>query len=317
MKHPRLFSIRKFVVHSLLKALGHLPLWFHHMNAVWIGWLLEHVLRYRVDVVDDNLLHAFPQNSPQERLAIRHQFYQHFARIFTEAIWFGACTDPKRLSRQNIVQVLNADTFNEYHAKTNGTMILCAHSGNWELVGGILEYGPQHLSIDPEHVVVVYKKLSSAVFDAIMKENRCAPVLRYNFKGCLESGEVLRYALAHRNDKICYYFITDQHPYRNAAGFATVNFMNRECDTMTAAPILASKLSMSVLYLRMKEVSRGHYTHEYVPICVDASEMDPQQIMQTYYSLLEEDLKDQPYNYLWTHRRWKRVNQKAAATDSL
>jgi len=42
-----------------------------------------------------------------------------------------------------------------------------------------------------------------------------------------------------------------------------------------------------------------------VPIAENASESTVSDIMTQYYKLLEEDLREQPWNYLWTHKRWK------------
>ena len=45
----------------------------------------------------------------------------------------------------------------------------------------------------------------------------------------------------------------------------------------------------------------------YTPICEDASKMSVQDIMQQYYKLLEQDIREQPGNYLWTHQRFARI----------
>jgi KDO2-lipid IV(A) lauroyltransferase len=44
----------------------------------------------------------------------------------------------------------------------------------------------------------------------------------------------------------------------------------------------------------------------FVPITEHAGSMDPLDITQKYFNLLEADIKAQPWNYLWTHRRWKK-----------
>ena len=62
---------------------------------------------------------------------------------------------------------------------------------------------------------------------------------------------------------------------------------------------------MSVLYLKMKHVSRGHYEMTFIPICNNASEMTPEQISAKYFELLEEEIRETPYNWLWSHKRWK------------
>ena len=69
---------------------------------------------------------------------------------------------------------------------------------------------------------------------------------------------------------------------------------------------LAHKLGMSVLYLRMVPVSKGHYELTFVPICENASDMEPEAIMRKYLDLLEADIRETPYNWLWSHKRWKR-----------
>ena len=53
---------------------------------------------------------------------------------------------------------------------------------------------------------------------------------------------------------------------------------------------------------------KGGYDIEYIPICEDASKMSVEEMIDRYYKLLEEDLRIQPFNYLWTHNRWWLMN---------
>jgi KDO2-lipid IV(A) lauroyltransferase len=68
---------------------------------------------------------------------------------------------------------------------------------------------------------------------------------------------------------------------------------------------VACKLSHSVLYMQMKRVKRGQYEMTFVPICEDASKMTPEAILRKYYDLLEEEIRQTPANWLWSHKRWK------------
>ena len=56
----------------------------------------------------------------------------------------------------------------------------------------------------------------------------------------------------------------------------------------------------------MEEVPEGGYTITFNPICEDASRTTPEEIMNKFYALLEKDVEAQPWNYLWTHKRWKK-----------
>jgi KDO2-lipid IV(A) lauroyltransferase len=55
----------------------------------------------------------------------------------------------------------------------------------------------------------------------------------------------------------------------------------------------------------MKHVARGKYEWEFVPICSDAADLTPDELMRKYYTLLEQEINETPHNWLWTHNRWK------------
>jgi KDO2-lipid IV(A) lauroyltransferase len=60
-----------------------------------------------------------------------------------------------------------------------------------------------------------------------------------------------------------------------------------------------------VLYLKMKRVKRGEYELTLIPICENASLVSPDDLIRKYYDLLEEEIRETPANWLWSHRRWK------------
>jgi lauroyl/myristoyl acyltransferase len=43
----------------------------------------------------------------------------------------------------------------------------------------------------------------------------------------------------------------------------------------------------------------------FVPLVENAAETTPQELMKLFYKHLEEDIQAQPWNYLWTHKRWR------------
>jgi KDO2-lipid IV(A) lauroyltransferase len=81
--------------------------------------------------------------------------------------------------------------------------------------------------------------------------------------------------------------------------------MNQQTYAMTGSVGVACKLSHSVVYLKMKHLERGKYEWEFIPICEDASKLKPEEIMRQYYTLLEQEIRETPHNWLWTHNRWK------------
>lgn len=302
-----LSDIPFYLLRGVLFALGKLPLELHYFNAIWISFLVRKVFGYRVPLVAESLSYAFPEKSEEQRRQILKDFYRHFAEVFVEAIWFGSCTDRKRVVKSHIVELGDMTQMGEALQKAPGAMVMCSHAGNWELQGGVVLFEPDYGSnpIKGEHFCVVYRKLSSALWDRVMKDSRCTPTKKiHNHEGYIESKSIVRYVVTHQDKAKMYNMITDQRPYYSAPSYIRVNFLNRWCNTMSAAAALAAKMAMPVFFAHMLRKPGFGYTLEYEMICPDASKMDAEQIMKRYYELLEADIRKQPENYLWTHNRW-------------
>ena len=298
-----------FLLQCLTRPLAWLPLKVHYCLSGVLSFLAERVFRYRVSLVDENLKHSFPGRDEAWLKDTRHKFYRHFADIIAETLWFGGCRGPERLRRSRLVEIANVEELNRLYDKAPGVMVLMSHAGNWELIGGIASYNysDKPSCFTEQNFCVVYLKQSDPGMDGFLRKNRTAPLIDpEGYPGYLESREVVRYVFEHRAEKKIYNFITDQHPYFKSKDFLVINFMHRDCDSMRGAAALACKFGMAVCYMGMPSDSRGHYKIEYTTIADDASDMDPDDIMRQYYKLLEKDLQAQPWNYLWTHNRWKR-----------
>lgn len=274
----------------------------------FLAWFLRSVLRYRSDVVTVNLSRSFPEKTYDELKAIHKRFYRHLATIFTETLWFSRCRGDKgrkRLRDSHIVEFTNPEEFNRLYGGAHQLMLLQAHTGNWELIGGILNYSyGTPLDFTAKDIAVTYLRLHNPRMDRRMARYRTAAVADQGFDGYLEAGEVLRFALKNRDRKFVYVFITDQYPY-NSHDNIRVDFLHQQTPTMTGAAALAAKLDMAVGYLRFEAREEGGYRMTVVPISDHAAGENPVELMQRYYRLLEEDIQKQPWNYLWTHKRWK------------
>jgi len=186
-------------------------------------------------------------------------------------------------------------------------LVLNSHMGNWEISGGLCNYNytEEPLVLRPENMVFAYKQLSSKTFDGVMGVVRTGPLAETEFDGYQESSRILRYAFTHRDDRKLYVFNTDQYPYRRAAFCEIGDFMNQPTRAMTGATALAVKFDMAVVYLRWKAKEGGGYRLTFVPITENASSTTSEEIMRKYYDLMEEDIRQEPWNYLWSHKRWK------------
>ncbi|MCQ2177649.1 MAG: hypothetical protein MJY42_02045 [Bacteroidales bacterium] len=302
-------NIPYHLLRAVLVPLSALPLGFHRAAGRFLGLLAGYVVRYRRAVVLENLRASFPDRTDREIKQICRDFYLHLGTVIGEAVWFGSCTDRERLRRSHIVEMENPELLNRLYELGPSTMALASHSGNFELYGGYSTYASYNggMKYADSDLAMVYRKLSNSAWDRYMYRNRLAAMdVDKDFDGLVETSYIMRYVCMHRNEKKLYTFITDQFPYGPVAT-AEVDFLGRRTKAMMGGISLARKFSMPVVYLGMPARRGGGYTIRYTLICEDASLCDADYIVKEYYRLLEEDIKAQPENWLWSHRRWKTI----------
>lgn len=295
------------IVRGCIVIVSKLPLKVHYFMGDFIAWLLKNVIRYRTGLVWMNLSRSFPHLKYRDLKVIYNDFYRHLGEIFAEAIWFGG-SSYKRLYESGIVTVMNPEEISEMFDSTPSMTVLSTHCGNWELMGGFLGYRTAtggKVSIKEEDIQVVYKKLSNAVSDEVFKRNRVAPLEKVGTSCEVESSNILRQAIKNKDSRKVYIYPADQAPYRNAGKFPIGEFMHQQTNAMVGSIGLACKMSHSVMYMKMKRVERGRYEMTLIPVCRNASEHSPEEIIRKYYDLIEAEINETPHNWLWTHNRWK------------
>ena len=295
------------LIRGLMVLLSKLPLKFHYFMGDILAWLAVNVMHYRSGVVWKNLSRSFPQLKYRELKKIYRNFYRHFGEIFAEAIWFGG-SSYERLRKNGIVTVMNPEEISEMYDSAPSMTVLSTHCGNWELMGGFLGYRTAtggKICFEEKDITVVYKKLKNHVFDRVFALNRIAPLVDVGTECEVESSSILRYSIQRRNEKRVYIYPTDQAPYYKSGPHPIGKFMHQDTMAMLGSVGVACRLSHSVMYMKMKQVERGRYEMTLIPICRNASESTPEEIMRKYYDLLEEEINETPHNWLWSHNRWK------------
>lgn len=297
------------ITEMLMRLLALQPLKMHYFWGRCLSWFVSGLMHYRRDVVMINLARSFPEKKYSELRKIADDFYKHFGDLFAETFWFAGSHDTKRLRDSHICEMEHADVLNRLYNDCPGVIVLTSHLGNWELTGGILNYvyAPDKVDFGEKNTTVVYKELSNSFWDKVFGDNRCAPIAKENKETCyVESRKILRFVIAHRNEKRLYIFPTDQCPYKYASAHTVDNFMHQPTLTMTGGAALAHKFGFAVVYMAFKKKEDFGYKMSFREICPDASKFTPEDIMNKFYSYLEEDVNAQPENYLWTHKRWKK-----------
>lgn len=302
-------SIGYYILRFLARSFGSLPLKALYRVGGGISWVAEHLIRYRREVILINLSRSFPELKYSQLEAVAHEFYIRFGEILAETVWMAGNynVNTERFKSSGIVTLTNPEVIDRLYKETPSVMLMAGHVCNWELASGfgLFELDGAPMSFDEAQIYAVYKALSNQAMDRLMREVR-TDVMRCpdGQSHMLESMQFVRYVATHRGEHLVYYVDGDQHPYKGAAR-EEVEFMHQSTKTMTATFRLAAKYGMSLVYLRMRRLSQGHYEYTIVPIAEDASQMSVRDMIGKYYQLMQEDLQADPACYLWSHKRWK------------
>ncbi len=296
-------EIKAKIAGGLMSFVGRLPLGALYKLGGFASWVFNKVLHYRKTEVYVNLSRSFPDFSYQKIRETADGYYRHLGEIVAETIWFGGCKGrPERLRKQNLYEFPNIDLLLDIR-KERGVLCMRSHMGNWEVAGGVFEYNhdtdmPRQMTLDD--FFVSYRPMANKVSDLMFYNNRCAVIP--GFKGMVKDTNLLRHIIKHKDRNPVYMLIADQYPYLACHHVGT--FLNQPTEGMLGAFELAHKLGLAVLYVGEERKGRGHYSSTLQILSKDASDDKPEDMMRKYYDLLEADIRKDPANWLWSHRRW-------------
>jgi len=113
----------------------------------------------------------------------------------------------------------------------------------------------------------------------------------------------LRDMLSNRSNPAAYAFIADQTPVVPTSLW--LNFLNQDTPVFTGAEKLARKLNYPVLFINIKRMKRGYYEIFTEVLFENPKETTENQITETFFKRLENEIEKEPSTWLWSHRRWK------------
>lgn len=289
-------SIFSGLAFFFLRLFSFLPFFVLRAIENFFFFLLNKVVHYRAGVIMKNLKKAFPDKSEEELRSIKSRFYRYFSRLVIENIKMFNLS-AKELEKY--IYLENPDLLRAYFEENKDVAVMTAHYGNWEWLLGLRKD-------IPHHPLAIYKPLNNKFFDHLLKHHRS----KYGTE-LVNMREIPRVLLKHasNNLRVLSVFISDQSPVWEEIQYWT-SFMNQDTPVYLGPEKLAKKMKMAVVYFRVKIRKENNYSVEAIPISDDASKSEKFQITERYFSLLEEDIRNAPEYWLWSHRRWKLTEKR-------
>ena len=222
-------------------------------------------------------------------MTIAKQFYQNMIDTFVESIKFITLSKKRALSRSS------ADFHVLDEALSYGKPVYAfgAHQFNWEYVNVLF---PLYLKVP---FIGVYMPIANRVLDRIFYSFRdrygTVLVAATDFKEKREELLHGQYVLA---------LAADQNPGHPANAFWMPLF-GKPAPFVTGPAKGAVRSDAVVLMAEMKRLKRGHYHFGMRIIAESVRDMQPAELAKRYRDELERVIRQDPANYLWSHRRWK------------
>jgi Kdo2-lipid IVA lauroyltransferase/acyltransferase len=278
-----------YIIFPILWLLSLLPFWVLYRFADLCYVVLYYIVGYRKPIVIQNLAIAFPEKSAKERTEISKQFYKNLVDTFFESIKFITISKAT-LNKRSTGEY---DAINKLVAEGKNIHIMAGHQFNWEFAN--LLYSA-NLSIP---FIGVYMPIGNKVLDKIFFNFRkkCGTILiaATDFKNKMHKVFNQQYALA---------LAADQNP-GNPNNAYWVHFFGKPAPFVTGPAKGAVKHNTALAMIGFKKIKRGQYHFSCNILTEDSASYTPQQLTILYKNALEQVIKNDPANYLWSHRRWK------------
>lgn len=279
------------LIYPFLWLISILPFRLLYLFSDGIYILIYHIIGYRKKTVKENLHLVFPDKSNKEIKTITKTFYHHLCDMIVESIKSMTISEAEMKKR---FVIKNVDQILELEKENKSIVLMCGHYASWEWIF-ILQRYINHKGY------AIYKRLANKYFDALVKRIRA----KYN-SYLITTKETFTVLMAakKKGELTINGFAADQSPKHDKA-FHWQEFMNIKVPVHTGAELLAKKLDMAVVFLKVKKLKRGYYEATIETITKTPREFKDYDITDIFLKRLEAQIYEAPEHYLWTHKRWK------------
>ena len=279
------------LVYPFIWVISKLPFPLLYLFSDFVCFLVYTIFGYRKKVVRENIALTLPHLSEIERLNIEKKFYHYMCDMFLEMMKTMSISQ-KEMEKRFVFT--NLDLYLDLEKKGKSIALLCAHYASYEWAVS-MNY---HITFEGYGI---YKKINNKYFDKLVKD------IRSKFKATLLSTRETIPTIE-KNNKTkhlgVYGFASDQSPRPKPLAYWR-SFMGVHVPVYTGAERMAREFDIPVVFGKMNRIKRGYYEVEFKLLTDTPNQLPPNAITDTYTEWLESQIKEDPSQYFWTHKRFK------------
>jgi len=272
------------------RLVSFLPFRLLYIKSDFVYFILYYVLKYRKDIIYQNLKNAFPEKSETEIKLLRKKYMKIMADLIMESVKSSHLSEKAILKR---FKFKNLELLQQLYNDKKSAFVVCGHTGSWEMSAMIMPL------ITKYKCFAIYQPQTNLYFDAYIKKVRGSLGLI-----TVPSQQAYRKFIEHKNETILSYILADQSPSKDGDNYWTT-FLNQETAFFTGLEKMSKSLDFAVVFLRIIRTGRGKYTLEFELLTDKPKQTQTGEISEMYANALERLICQYPENWLWSHRRWK------------
>ncbi len=278
-----------------LTLLSKLPFAFIYFLSDIFYFIVFYIIRYRKEVVLQNLKNSFPEKTLEEIKTIRKKYFRHFCDLTLESIKMIDLSNPDCEMR---MEIKNAGIINRFYEDNKSVLVLTMHYNNWEWSNCL----PREIN----HLVIgVYKPLHNKKIDSLVNKSR----ERQGVEMVANSNILRRIIKAGKNNEQVFIWLAgDQTP----PVFHThwFYFLNQEAMFYPGPARISKRFDFPIFFQKIEKKSRGKYVTSFEMLVENPASFSEKEIMGIYIRKMEEIIREKPEFYLWSHKRWKHKRPK-------
>lgn len=271
--------------------LSYLPLPVLYLFTDFFFLLLISIVPYRKKVILGNIQRSFPTLSTKEHKRIVRRFYRHFTDLLAEGVK-NLTISEKELRRRFIVK--NPEVMEKLFEEKRNVLLVSGHFNNWEWLITSQNF------LFPHQAYGIGMPLSSQFW------HKKVTARRERFGMRVVHAKNYREKLSENpNELKAVLVLSDQSPGNSMKSY-WMEFLNQPTAVLFGAEMMANELAYSVVFFATRKVKRGHYEMSLEIITNDPKSKNWGYITEAHTKSLEQEIINNPEQWLWSHRRWKR-----------
>ena len=250
-------------------------------------------LNIRKRVVEKQIAAAFPNLDREQVKELARQSYAHLGRTFVESALFDT------IGKQGVLDLVDEvhgwEHIDRQISRGQGIVFVTGHHGNWELAGAYV--AARDVPLD-----AIARGMANPLTDDYVTRVREATgmVIVHDADAVRRAPRSLR---AGRGVA----FIADQGVLGLASTF--VPFFGRPAKTPRGAAVFALRFEVPVIFMVALRKPSGKFrviVERIEPRRTGDMDQDVDRIVAEFTARLEHWVREEPAQYFWQHRRWRR-----------